>query len=107
MPHGWYLNTSPIITADWLAASGEQWTVPVGGGFGRVFRVGDQPVNASIASLLQRDTSDRRSGLVTANYCRAAVSRQMTRQPGAQRDCASVSTSIEPHQSISIYECAH
>ena len=48
MAHGWYLNTSPIITADWLAASGERWTVPVGGGFGRVFRVGDQPVNASI-----------------------------------------------------------
>ena len=50
LAHGWYLNTSPIITADWLAASGERWTVPVGGGFGRVFRVGDQPVNASIAA---------------------------------------------------------
>jgi opacity protein-like surface antigen len=48
MAHGWYLNTSPIITADWLAASGERWTVPVGGGIGRVFRVGDQPINASI-----------------------------------------------------------
>ena len=48
MAHGWYLNTSPIITVNWLAASGEKWTVPVGGGIGRVFRVGDQPVNASI-----------------------------------------------------------
>ena len=48
MAHGWYLNTSPIITADWLATSGERWTVPVGGGFGRVFRVGEQPVNASL-----------------------------------------------------------
>ena len=48
MEHGWYLNTSPIITSNWLAASGEQWTVPVGGGVGRVFKVGDQPVNASI-----------------------------------------------------------
>ena len=47
MAHGWYLTTSPIITSNWLAASGQQWTVPVGGGFGRVFRVGDQPVNAS------------------------------------------------------------
>ena len=46
--HGWYLTTGPIITSNWLAASGQQWTVPVGGGFGRVFRVGDQPVNASI-----------------------------------------------------------
>jgi opacity protein-like surface antigen len=49
MAHGWYLTTSPIITANWLAAPGQQWTVPVGGGFGRVFRVGDQPVNAQIA----------------------------------------------------------
>jgi opacity protein-like surface antigen len=48
MAHGWYLTTSPIITSNWLAASGEQWTVPIGGGFGRVFRVGDQPVNASM-----------------------------------------------------------
>ena len=50
MEHGWYLTTSPIITVNWLAAGGEQWTVPVGGGFGRVFRVGDQPINASIAA---------------------------------------------------------
>jgi opacity protein-like surface antigen len=49
MAHGWYLTTSPIITSNWLAAPGQQWTVPIGGGFGRVFRVGDQPVNAQIA----------------------------------------------------------
>ena len=28
-----------------------KWTVPVGGGFGRVFRVGDQPVNAQIQAF--------------------------------------------------------
>ena len=50
MEKGWYLTTSPIITVNWLAASGEKWTVPVGGGFGRVFKVGDQPVNAQIAA---------------------------------------------------------
>ena len=50
MAHGWYLTSSPIITSNWLAASGEKWTVPVGGGFGRVFKVGDQPVNAQIAA---------------------------------------------------------
>ena len=48
LEHGWFLTTSPIITVNWLAAPGEQWTVPVGGGFGRVFRLGDQPINASI-----------------------------------------------------------
>ena len=51
MEHGWYLTSSPIITVNWLAASGEKWTVPVGGGFGRVFRVGDQPVNAQIQAF--------------------------------------------------------
>ena len=66
MAHGWYLTTSPIITSNWLAASGEQWTVPVGGGFGRVFKVGDQPVNASDCRLLQRDTSDRHIRLAIA-----------------------------------------
>jgi len=50
MAHGWYLTTSPIITSNWLAAPGQQWTVPVGGGFGRVFKVGDQPMNAQIAA---------------------------------------------------------
>jgi hypothetical protein len=42
------LTSSPIITADWTAAPGQQWTVPVGGGFGRVFKLGDQPIDASI-----------------------------------------------------------
>src|SRR5262249_3419259 len=49
MAHGWFLTTSPIITANWLAAPGQQWTVPVGGGIGRVFRLRDQPANASIS----------------------------------------------------------
>ena len=50
MAHGWYLTTAPIITSNWLAAPSQQWTVPIGGGFGRVFKVDDQPVNASIAA---------------------------------------------------------
>ncbi len=45
---GWYLVTAPIITANWEASSGNVWTVPVGGGAGRVFRIGKQPVNFSL-----------------------------------------------------------
>ena len=48
-PHGWYFTSSPLITANWLAAPGQQWVVPVGGGFGRIFKIGDQPVSANIA----------------------------------------------------------
>jgi opacity protein-like surface antigen len=48
--HGWYFTTSPVITADWLAAPDQRWTVPIGGGFGRIFKLGDQPVSANIAA---------------------------------------------------------
>ncbi len=42
---GWYVNSAPIITADWRARSGSVWTVPFGGGIGRVQKLGPQPVN--------------------------------------------------------------
>ncbi len=35
---GWYLTTTPIMTADWTKESGEQWTVPVGGGVGKLMK---------------------------------------------------------------------
>ena len=46
---GWYATFSPVMTVNWNAASGQQWTVPIGGGIGRVFRVGKQPLNAQVA----------------------------------------------------------
>jgi hypothetical protein len=42
---GWYVTTAPIITADWEASSGNVWTVPFGGGVGRIMKIGNQPVN--------------------------------------------------------------
>jgi hypothetical protein len=50
---GWYASSSPIVTANWKApapGTGEQWVVPFGGGFGRIFRLGKQPVNAQLTS---------------------------------------------------------
>jgi hypothetical protein len=44
-PSGWYLTSAPIITANWEADSGEKWTVPFGGGVGKVFSIGRQPIN--------------------------------------------------------------
>ena len=46
LPNGWYLTTSPINTANWKADSGNRWTIPLGGGAGRLFRIGKLPVNA-------------------------------------------------------------
>lgn len=42
---GWYLSSSPIITADWKASSRNIWNVPLGGGVGRVTKFGSQAVN--------------------------------------------------------------
>jgi hypothetical protein len=42
---GWYLTSSPIITANWEVNPNERWTVPVGGGVGRIVHFGKQPVN--------------------------------------------------------------
>lgn len=47
--HGWYLTTAPIITANWEADDDNTWTVPVGGGAGRVFKMGNMPVNAKLS----------------------------------------------------------
>ena len=41
LPDGWYLTTAPIVTADWKAdKGGDVWTVPLGGGVGKLFRLG-------------------------------------------------------------------
>ena len=40
MPGGWFLTTSPIITANWDAESGERWLVPLGGGVGKQVKLG-------------------------------------------------------------------
>lgn len=45
---GWYLSSAPIITANWEANSGNQWTVPIGGGGGKIFNIGQQPVNVRL-----------------------------------------------------------
>jgi hypothetical protein len=45
---GLYLTSSPIMTVDWKA-DGEQWTVPLGGGVGKIFHVGKLPVNTQLS----------------------------------------------------------
>ncbi len=62
LPDGWYLTTSPIVTANWKAdRGGDVWTVPIGGGFGKLFRLGQilplegspmakLPINAQIGA---------------------------------------------------------
>jgi hypothetical protein len=51
LPQGWYVSSAPIITANWKADSGNKWTVPLGGGIGKIFRIGKQPVNAQVQAF--------------------------------------------------------
>ena len=50
MDNGWYLTSAPIITANWEANSDNIWTVPFGGGVGKIFKIGKQPVNGQISA---------------------------------------------------------
>jgi hypothetical protein len=46
---GAYVTSSPIITANWEARGSQQWTVPMGGGVGKLFKIGRLPVNTQIS----------------------------------------------------------
>ena len=50
LPNGTYLTSAPIITANWEAQSGNEWTVPFGGGVGKIFKIGKQPVNGQVSA---------------------------------------------------------
>jgi hypothetical protein len=45
---GYYITWQPTITANWEAKNGGRWLVPVGGGIGRIMRLGSQPANVGL-----------------------------------------------------------
>ena len=55
---GFYLTSAPIITADWKAESSQRWTVPVGGGLGKIFHLGRLPVNTQLSAYYNVVTPD-------------------------------------------------
>jgi hypothetical protein len=55
---GWYLTTSPNITANWEADSDDTWTVPVGGGIGRLVRFGKLPVDFKTVAYWNAEKPD-------------------------------------------------
>src|SRR5262249_24604265 len=48
LPDTWYVTSSPIITANWNASSGNKWTVPFGAGFGKLIKLGKLPLNVQV-----------------------------------------------------------
>ena len=45
---GWFLLTDIVMTANWEADSNNRWTIPLGGGVGRVFKLGNQAINSRL-----------------------------------------------------------
>ncbi len=70
LPDGWYLTSAPVITADWEADSSDRWTVPVGGGVGRLMRFGKQPVDLRLAGT----GTPKRRNLVRTGICNSQLS---------------------------------
>jgi hypothetical protein len=50
LSNGWYLSSAPLITADWEGPH-DAWTVPVGGGVGKVTYFGEQPINIAVEAF--------------------------------------------------------
>ncbi len=56
---GWYITSAPIITANWKNDSGDQWTVPVGGGVGKLFKAGKLPINTQLQGFYNAETTGK------------------------------------------------
>ncbi len=50
LPNGWYVASAPINTVNWEAAS-DKATIPLGGGFGKLFKLGRLPINGSVQAF--------------------------------------------------------
>jgi hypothetical protein len=42
----WFFISNWTASADWEAPSNDRWTVPIGGGFGKQFKIGQQQFQA-------------------------------------------------------------
>jgi len=54
----YYLNTSPTMVYDWEADSDDAWTIPVGGGIGKIFHFGETPVDMRFSSYWNVEAPD-------------------------------------------------
>jgi hypothetical protein len=59
LENGWYLSTTPVITANWEAESEDKWTVPFGGGVGKLVRHGKLPVDYKLAGYWNAEKPDQ------------------------------------------------
>jgi hypothetical protein len=57
-PAGFYFTFAPIVTANWKAENDNRWTVPLGGGVGKIFHIGRLPVNTQLSAYYNVVTPD-------------------------------------------------
>jgi len=48
---GWFLSSFPILTANWVASSANRWTLPLGAGGGKLFRLRELPGGDNLGEL--------------------------------------------------------
>lgn len=58
LANGWYLTTAPIITANKEASSKNKWTIPLGGGVGKIFKIGSQAFNGQVSAYKNIETPE-------------------------------------------------
>jgi hypothetical protein len=68
LSNGWYLTTSPTISANWEKSSNERWTVPWGGGVGRLVKFGKQPVDFKLQAYTYTEGSIDKSAMFSVKF---------------------------------------
>jgi hypothetical protein len=58
LDNGWYLITDMVLTANWRADSSNRWTIPLGGGVGKMFEIGSQKMNTKIEAYYNVEKPD-------------------------------------------------
>jgi len=56
--NGWYLTSTPVMTADWEQSSSNRWTIPLGGGIGKLHRFGKLPVDFKLQAFSNVETPE-------------------------------------------------
>lgn len=46
----WYLTSSPLFSANWESEKGNRWTVPLGGGIGRIFKLDKKAIAIDVGA---------------------------------------------------------
>jgi hypothetical protein len=68
------VTSSPIITANWLAASNNRWTLPIGAGVGKIVKLGGKlPINLQLQAFDNVVTPER-GGAELATAFSSAIS---------------------------------